>query len=129
MEYEAELRMVRDGEAKDIAEASKPACKAPDIMHSFFIAPFMVGSNRCPRKRRRRRRRSLAGSWGKGKGLGKDGRVKKTATKNRSLKVCFAYNKNKGCPFAQICSRCGDQHPYHKCSEVKRPPGSAGNDE
>ena len=40
--------MVRDGEAKDIAEASKPACKAPDIMHSFFIAPFMVGGQSVP---------------------------------------------------------------------------------
>jgi len=101
----------------------RTSCTASSSRRSWLAA------NRCPRKRRRRRRRSLAGSWGKGKGLGKDGRVKKTATKNRSLKVCFAYNKNKGCPFAQICSRCGDQHPYHKCSEVKRPPGSAGNDE
>ena len=41
--YEAELRkhayrMVRDGEAKDIPEALKSACKAPDIMHSHHRA-------------------------------------------------------------------------------------------
>ena len=139
--YEAELRkhayrMARDGEAKDIAEALKSACKDPDIMHSYFIVPFMVGGQSKPTQEETSEPSGFLNhrGGGKGKGFGKDGRIKKTATKNRSLKVCVAYNKSKGCsrkdcPFAHICSRCGGQHPYHKCSEAKRPPSIAGNDE
>ena len=67
-----------------------------------------------------------SGGKGGGKTSGKDGRVKKTIGKNRSLKVCFASNKQEGCnrkdcPFAHICSRCGGQHSYQKCPEVQRP--------
>ena len=34
--------------AKDIAEALKTACKAPDIMRSYFIAPFIVAGQSVP---------------------------------------------------------------------------------
>ena len=134
--YEAELRkhayrLVRDGEAADIAEALKVARKAPEIMRSYFIVPFMVGGQSALQREDATDPASWllgqrSGDKGGGETSGKDGRVKKTIGKNRSLKVCFAYNKQKGCnrkdcPFAHICSRCGGQRPYQKCPEVQRP--------
>ena len=96
--------------------------------------PFMVGGQSTPAQEET----SEPGGFLNHRGEGKRQRLRqrrsgqKNATKNRSLKVCFAYNKSKGCsrkdcPFAHICSRCRGQHPYYKCSEVKRPPSSAGN--
>ena len=57
----------------------------------------------------------------------KNGILKSISKKGQSNRknVCFAYNRKKGCdrsacPYAHICQRCGEQHPYHKCPKVRR---------
>ena len=132
LQYEAELRKhaykcVRDGEAADLASALAMACKAPDIMNNFFIVPFTMQAYAPPHEVEAVVSGSAGGGKGKGKGAGKNGILKSISKKGQSNRknVCFAYNRKKGCdrsacPYAHICQRCGEQHPYHKCPKVRR---------
>ena len=132
LQYEAELRKhaykcVRDGEGADLASALAMACKAPDIMNNFFIVPFTMQAYAPPHEVEAVVSGSAGGGKGKGKGAGKNGILKSISKKGQSNRknVCFAYNREKGCdrsacPYAHMCQRCGEQHPYHKCPKVRR---------
>lgn len=127
--YEAEVRChayeyVRKGEANDLAAALRDACKAPDIMSSHFIVPLTLAAAYptpiLPSEPKKGK--------GKGKGGGKDGVIKTIAKRSQAAdgkRLCFAFNRSKGCErancqFAHLCQRCFEPHSYTKCPRVHR---------
>lgn len=126
--YEAEVRRhayeaVRKGEAKDLAVALREACKAPDILSTYFIVPLTMlaavpsgvpFSEASPARPKGK---------GKGKGSSKGGVLKTVFRKGQTpqgKKLCFAFSRKKGCkrpdcPFLHICQRCFEPHSAVDC--------------
>ena len=94
----------------------------PWAVHSYFIVPSMVGSPSAPMQGDIGTYLVLEPQrWGQKQRLQQGGSCQEDGAKNKGC-------SRKDCPCAHICSRCGGQHPNHKCFEVKRPPGNTGND-
>lgn len=126
--YEAEVRRhaydaVRKGEAKDLAVALREACKAPDVLSTYFIVPLTMMAAVPAAIPFREASPFKTKGKGKGKGSGKGGVVKahlKKVQNPQGKKICFAYNRKRGCKrpdcqFAHICQRCFEAHSAMDC--------------
>ena len=151
LKYEAEVRkqayrLIRDSEAPDLAAALSAACKCPEILTNHFVIPFSLERHDMPKEREgvhkdgsldARVVDALLAKLGKGRGKGKDTSVTKTVGKHQrssdGKRLCYAFNKAKGCarkdcPFLHACQRCLGHHSYAKCPLVKRPTGAPAED-